>query len=228
MLHQPLQSQEEPYHHLEVFTGTDQTISGSTTFYAVTKNTTSTALTLTFTSGTTQTINNTSILQGASGANLQLRSSSSGTQWSIDMQGTQTLGYIDVQDSNNTNATNVSCTTNCADSGNNTKWTFGAAAASGSSTTPASTSGGGGGGGGAGSSAPLSLTSVNAPLTLLSNQQGTVTNDVGSGAEVKLVIPPGSVTLTTTFDSSGASITTATTPKGSTGAALVGPTIFNI
>lgn len=117
--------------------GTDQTISGSTTFYKFTKSVTS-ADTLTFTASTTQTISNTLTLNGASGQVLSLRSSSSGTQWSVDPQGTRTVSYLDVKDSNNTNTTAVSCSTGCTNSGNNTNWTFGSSG-SGSNTAPTAT-----------------------------------------------------------------------------------------
>ena len=104
--------------------GSDQTLSGSTTFNNLSK-TVSTARTLTFTSGTTQTIAGTMTLQGASGALLSLRSSTSGTQWSINPQGTRTIEYLDVKDSYNTNSSAITTATfNITDSGNNTGWTF--------------------------------------------------------------------------------------------------------
>lgn len=104
--------------------GTNQTISGSTTFYNLTKQVSS-ADTLTFTAGTTQTITNTLTLNGASGQLLSLRSSSEDTQWNIDPQGTRTISYLDVQDSNNIDAVIFDTAgMNCNDSGNNTNWQF--------------------------------------------------------------------------------------------------------
>lgn len=104
--------------------GTNQTISGSTSFYNLTK-TASTARTLTVASGTTQTVTNTLTLTGTSLANrLSLRSGTPGTQWNINASGTRTLGFLDVEDSNNTNATAMAATDNSNDSGNNTNWTF--------------------------------------------------------------------------------------------------------
>lgn len=103
--------------------GGNQTISGATTFYNLTK-TVATATTLTFPSGTTQTITNTLTLQGAVGQLLSLRSSSGGSQWSIDPQGTRTTSYLDVQDSNNTNGTAISGGGTSVNSGNNTNWTL--------------------------------------------------------------------------------------------------------
>ncbi len=104
--------------------GTDQTISGSNTFYNLTKNVT-TARTLTFEAGSTQTVTGTLNLQGAAGNLLSLRSGTSGTQWRIDPQGTRTISYLDVKDSNNINAAAIDAqTANVTNSGNNTNWTF--------------------------------------------------------------------------------------------------------
>lgn len=109
--------------------GNDQTItcsSSGTTFNNLTK-TVATARTLTFTASVTCTVSGTWTAQGASGALLSLRSSSDGTQWKIDPQGTRTVSFLDVKDSNNTGSTAISCltgTNNCTNSGNNTNWTF--------------------------------------------------------------------------------------------------------
>ena len=106
------------------FNGTSQTIFGSTSFYNFTKSVSS-ADTLTFTASSTQTIAGTLTLQGASGQLLSLVSSSSPTQWNIDPQGTRTIGYLDVKDSNNTNATAITTSGfTITDSGHNTNWTF--------------------------------------------------------------------------------------------------------
>ncbi|HEX4925728.1 MAG TPA: Ig-like domain-containing protein, partial [Bdellovibrionales bacterium] len=88
------------------FTGTNQTIYGNTTFYNLTK-TAATARTLSFEAGSTQTIVNTLTLNGAAGQLLSLRSTADGTQWSINPQGTRTISYVDVKDSNNVNATAI-------------------------------------------------------------------------------------------------------------------------
>ncbi len=106
-----------------ILDGTNQTISGSTTFYNLTKTVTS-AATLTFTAGTTQTISNTLNLQGASGQLLSLRSSSNGSQWNINPQGTRTVAYLDIKDSNNANASAINCTTCVDNPSTNTNWTF--------------------------------------------------------------------------------------------------------
>lgn len=104
--------------------GTSQSVYGSSTFYNLTKTVTS-ADTLTFVAGTTQTIANTLALNGASGNLLSLRSLSTGTRWNIDPQGTRNLSYLDVQDSNNINATAITSSgNNITDSGNNINWGF--------------------------------------------------------------------------------------------------------
>ena len=107
-----------------ILTGTNNTISGSNTFYNLTKTVTA-PRTLTFAAGTTQTVTKTLTLTGSSAANkLSLRSSSPGTQWNINPQGTRTVQYLDVQDSNNTNAAAIPAGATSVDSGNNTNWTF--------------------------------------------------------------------------------------------------------
>ncbi len=104
--------------------GTNQTLSGSTTFYNLTKTVTSPD-TLTFAAGTTQTVTNTLTLQGAASNLLSLRSTQTGNQWKLDPQGTRSLSYLDVEDSNNVNATAIATAgNNITNSGNNTNWTF--------------------------------------------------------------------------------------------------------
>lgn len=87
--------------------GTDQSVSGATTFYNLTKNVTEEA-TLTFQNGSASrtTIANTLKLQGANEQMLSLRSDSA-FQWEIDPQGTRTIQYLDVQGSKNVNAADI-------------------------------------------------------------------------------------------------------------------------
>ncbi|MBT4877736.1 MAG: hypothetical protein HON48_21360 [Desulfobacula sp.] len=106
--------------------GSGQALTGDTSFYNLTKNVTS-ADTLTFQSGSANKtiITNTLDLSGASGQLLSLRSSSAGTQWEIDPQGTRTIAYLDVKDANNVNAAILNAiSTSSTDSGNNTNWSF--------------------------------------------------------------------------------------------------------
>ncbi len=104
--------------------GADQTLDGSTTFYNLTK-TVSTARTLNFTQGTTQTVLNALDLEGSSNNLLSLRSSLDGSTWNIDPQGTRTVSYLDVKDSTNINSTLINgIGFNLTDSGHNTGWLF--------------------------------------------------------------------------------------------------------
>ncbi len=104
-------------------TGTNQTITGNTAFYNLSK-IASTARTLTFTAGSTQTITNQLTLKGTgAGSRLTLVSSSPGTPWNIDPQVNRDVQYVDVMDGNNTNGTAIPATTS-VDSGNNTNWTI--------------------------------------------------------------------------------------------------------
>jgi len=104
--------------------GTDQTISGSTSFYKLSKEV-ATSDTLTFEAESTQTIGNTLTLKGALGELLSLRSTVDGTPWKVDPEGTRDIEFLDVKDSNNINATAINCISlNCTDSTGNTNWTF--------------------------------------------------------------------------------------------------------
>ena len=104
--------------------GTSQDITGDTSFYNLSK-TIASADTLTFAAGSTTTITNTMTFQGSSGELLSLLSSSDGTRWNIDPQGTRTIEYLNVKDSNNTNETDIDASSkNCVTAGNNVKWVF--------------------------------------------------------------------------------------------------------
>jgi hypothetical protein len=103
--------------------GVAQNVNGTTTFYNLTK-TVSASSSLIFAFSTTQTVSNVWTANGALGQLLYLRSSSPGTRWSIDPQGTRALSYIDVMDSNNANATIITTSANMVDSGNNLNWGF--------------------------------------------------------------------------------------------------------
>ena len=99
-------------------------ISGDTTFYNLSK-IVSSLDTLTFYAGSTQTILGALTLQGAVSNLLSLRSSVSGSHWDIDPQGARALGFLDVKDSDNINATPIPAQLlNITDSGNNTGWLF--------------------------------------------------------------------------------------------------------
>jgi hypothetical protein len=115
-------------------TGTNQSVTGSTTFYNFSK-VVSSSDTLTFIAGTTQSVTGALTLKGASGNLLAIRSSSSGTQWNINPSGTRDVDSVDLKDSNNTNLSAVMAV-NSVNSGNNNNWLFLAATAT---STPTST-----------------------------------------------------------------------------------------
>lgn len=79
--------------------GTDQMISGSSTFYDLSK--TTAADTLTFEAGSTQAIEGTVTLQGGAGNLLTLQSSSAGNHWSFSLASgaVKDVSYVTVQDS---------------------------------------------------------------------------------------------------------------------------------
>lgn len=99
-----------------------QAISGDTTFYNLTA-TSSIARTLRFANTSTQIISNNLTLRGSSGALISLISNSTPTQWKINGQGTNTLCYLSVKDSNNLNATALSGY-QLTDATGNTNWDF--------------------------------------------------------------------------------------------------------
>jgi hypothetical protein len=105
--------------------GTNQSISGSNNFYNLQKSV-SAADTLTFSSGTTQTIMGNLLLQGAGSASqfLSLRSSTIDTQWKIDPRGTRDISAVDVKDSNDINSSPIILLGRNKNSGNNLNWTF--------------------------------------------------------------------------------------------------------
>jgi hypothetical protein len=100
--------------------GRNQTMSGSTTFYKLTKSV-SAADTLTLAATQTQTVQNTLTLGGLAGNLLSLRSSQTGTRWRIDPQGTRSISYVDVKDGNNIHTTLID-PIDSTDSGNNINW----------------------------------------------------------------------------------------------------------
>ncbi len=101
-----------------------QTITGSNTFYQLSASASSANRTLTFANGATQTISNALTLTGSGGNVLSLRSDSPTHQWNITPNGTRTVDFADIQDSNNTIVATPIVATNSIDSGNNTYWTI--------------------------------------------------------------------------------------------------------
>ncbi|MGB9911096.1 MAG: LamG-like jellyroll fold domain-containing protein, partial [Microgenomates group bacterium] len=107
-----------------VLNGSNQSIWGTTTFYNLSKQVNSSAI-LTFEAGKRQTILGALTLKGSANNLLTLQSSSLGSQWEIDPQGTRDLGYLAVRDSYNVNQNPITTAgLNITDLGNNTGWLF--------------------------------------------------------------------------------------------------------
>ncbi len=101
---------------------TDQTISGNTTFYDLTKSVSS-PQTLKFAAGSTTTVTDWLIVTGTSGNLLSLASTSPGSQWNLVAGTTITANYVNVRDSKNTGTTIVP-NNGSVDGGNNVGWAF--------------------------------------------------------------------------------------------------------
>jgi fibronectin-binding autotransporter adhesin len=106
-----------------ILDGDTQGVFGSTTFNDFTKSVTS-ASTLVLGAGATQTFTGALTLSGISGDLLSLRSSDGGVTAMIDPQGSVSVDYTAVRDSDNVNTTAITCGAGCVDSGNNTNWVF--------------------------------------------------------------------------------------------------------
>ncbi|RJQ49682.1 MAG: DUF2341 domain-containing protein [Nitrospiraceae bacterium] len=106
-----------------ILDGTNQTIYGNTTFYKLIKIVTS-ADTLYFEAGSTQTISNTLTLQGTNGNLLLLRSTSDGYYWYINPLGSRNVSFVNIKDMYNKNVVHIPVT-DSIDSGNNNKVSFG-------------------------------------------------------------------------------------------------------
>jgi hypothetical protein len=196
--------------------GTDPSVTGSTTLSNLTKDT-SQRCTLTLEDGETQTVTGTLTLKGDSGNMLLLRSSTDGQQWEIDPQGTRSIEYLSVKDSNNTNATAINASgTGSTSFGNNTNWTFSAntdglevMALTASITSPAF--------------AEVTVSSDVTAVTFTTdggttNPNGTQENDTrwylddssSGGASIGVALDPASaITLSVTATRSGGSSTTS-------------------
>lgn len=107
-----------------ILDGAGQALSGSSTFYNLSKSVAA-AATLQFPASETQTVEGVLTLRGVSGGALTLVSSATGTYWNIDPSGSRDIDYVTVRDSNNTNAAaitvEVSTNTNVA---HNNNWVF--------------------------------------------------------------------------------------------------------
>ncbi len=106
-----------------ILNGANQAIYGNNTFYNLTKTVTS-ADTLYFEAGKTQTIFDNLTLQGTSGNLLSLRSTQDGQYWYIDPRGTGNVSFANISDLYNLSFTNL-IAINSTDSGHNTNVSFG-------------------------------------------------------------------------------------------------------
>ena len=113
-----------------VFNGADpQLISGDNTFYNFSK---TTGPALIFQAGRTQVVAGTLTLSGKNVSDtitrLALRSATPGAQWTLNAQGTRTLQYLDVRDSNASNSLAILAPLAAPglnlNGGNNTNWLF--------------------------------------------------------------------------------------------------------
>ena len=110
-----------------VFDGHDQTLSGSTTFYNLSKVAGSTD-TLTFGSGDTQTVQGLLTLKGKNpGTLLKLAPTTSGSPWRLYRAGTAAVEFVSVTDSDNVGTPIVA--TESKSGGGNSGWSISAAAA---------------------------------------------------------------------------------------------------
>lgn len=103
-----------------VLGGNYQLIDGDIAFFNLSKTNPGTLI---FENASTTTVLGELKLQGQQDNLLVLKSSTNGNQWNIDPQGTRSISYADVKDSNNINPTAI-ITTNSLDSGNNINWQF--------------------------------------------------------------------------------------------------------
>lgn len=104
------------------FDGDQHNITGSNTFNNFTKEATG-ASRVSFEASQTQTILGSLILHGQGENNLVFNSFTSGTQASIDPQGSRSVVGVNVRDSNNVNSTTIMAI-GSVNSGNNTNWDF--------------------------------------------------------------------------------------------------------
>jgi hypothetical protein len=99
------------------------TISGDVTFYHL--DCTVAGRRINFGAGDTVTINGQMYLEGSAGNEIELRSTTAGTQWLLQRNGAVLPLYCDVQDGNA--SADVYAQPGGVDSGNNTNWLFGGA-----------------------------------------------------------------------------------------------------
>ncbi len=100
-----------------VLEGGDQQITGSTSFYNLIKHCGSSSCKLIFDAGATTTVTNLLQLSGRPERPIELRSTTEGSQYTIDASGTAQIEYADIKDASFATAVTAAAST---DSGNNT------------------------------------------------------------------------------------------------------------
>lgn len=102
-------------------TGTNQAVSGSATFFNLSKVVAS-AATLQFASGSVQRVEGSLELQGAAGQLLTLQDDG-GSEWFLESVGSHSVSYVDVQNSNATGGSEI-VASDSNDGGGNQNWNF--------------------------------------------------------------------------------------------------------
>jgi hypothetical protein len=103
-----------------ILDGGNQTISGTTSFYNLQK-TSNGNITLKFAPGGEQTVTGLLDLSGTASNLLDIRSTTTGKQSALNLQGKSILSYLDIEDSKGTGL-RLDCITDCFDSGDNSNW----------------------------------------------------------------------------------------------------------
>jgi cysteine-rich repeat protein len=110
-----------------ILEGPTHRIEGSTTYHHLSMETSEPGVLL-LEAGETQTVAGTLTLSGDTDDEactfLALRSTTEGSRWMIDVQGTAVLSTLDVQDGESLGENPLACTTECVDRGNTENWTF--------------------------------------------------------------------------------------------------------
>ncbi len=104
------------------FNGSSPDLIGSTTFYGLASTIPNQAMT--FQAGSTTGVTGFLTIAGTAGNLIDFRSSSPGTRWSLINTGTNTVSFVDTQDSDASWGRTIRAMTGGVDSGNNLNWTF--------------------------------------------------------------------------------------------------------
>jgi hypothetical protein len=115
-----------------VFGSGTHAIAGATNFANLSD--TATGSTLTFTAGQTFGVSGLLTLTGAKGSLITVQSSSSGSTWSLNNTGTNSVSFVSISDSPATTAS-ISAANSVCKTSNNTNWIFGAISWEGTTST---------------------------------------------------------------------------------------------